>query len=342
MSITLRSIVLIAPLIGLSSVASASPPSVVADIAPLHSLVAQVMKGVGSPQLIIPAEASPHEYNLRPSEASALQDADAVFWIGHDLTPWLEKSIETLASEATVIELLEQPETRLLAFREGALFEAHDHDGEHGDKDDHGHHDDHGDQDKHVHDAHEEHDKSGHADHHGHEHGEYDPHAWLSTSNAGAWLNLIAAKLSAIDPDNAGTYFANAETSIADLEMLDQEVAKSLEPVSEGSFLVFHDAYQYFENEYGISATGAISIGDASDPSPARIAEIQDRIRDEGIDCVLAEPQFNSGLVQTVLGEEDAKQGVIDPLGSTLSTGPDLYGQLIKGMANSIAVCLKK
>lgn len=390
--------------------ALADVPNVAVDIAPVHSLVARVMDGVGDPDLIVPAGASPHEYSLRPSEASALQEADLVFWMGEDLTPWMEGAVETLADGATVTTLLESDGTVLLDFRESALFEAHDHgdheghddhddhdhedhaehkdhddhdhddhakDDDHGhddhdhddhakdedhghedhaedehdehdhgddhaEEDDHGHDDhDHADHDDHDHEDHAEHkDHDDHDDHAGHDHGDHDPHAWLSPENAGTWLNLIAAQLSAADPDNAGAYFANAAAGREELDALSAEVEQMLEPVRGGSFIVFHDAYQYFEDAFDFPAAGAISIGDAADPSPARIAEIQGRITEEGIDCVLAEPQFNPGIIETVLGGTEANTGVIDPLGSDLEPGSELYPQVIRNMAKTLAECL--
>ncbi|AXT28803.1 zinc transporter (plasmid) [Ruegeria sp. AD91A] len=346
--------------------ALAEVPNVAVDIAPVHSLVARVMEGVGSPALIVTPGASPHEYNLRPSEAAALQDADLVFWMGEDLTPWMESAVETLTDGATVTSLLDSDGTVLLDFRESALFEAHDHenedehdhDDEHAEDDGHDHddhadhkdHDDHDDEhsheDEHDHDVHakdDDHDHEEHADHddhHDHAHGEHDPHAWLSPANAETWLNLIAAQLSSADPDNAGAYFANAAAAREEMAALSAEVAETLDPVRGGSFIVFHDAYQYFEDAFDFPAAGAISIADASDPSPARIAEIQSRIREEGISCVLAEPQFNPGIVKTVLNGTEAKTGVIDPLGSDLEPGADLYPQVILNMAKTLAECL--
>ncbi len=336
--------------------AAADVPSVAVDIAPVHSLVARVMEGVGAPTLIVPPGASPHEYSLRPSEAAALQDADLVFWIGEDLAPWMADAVKNLAVNATVIALLDADGTILLDFREGALFEAHAHEGEeheeHAHDEDHAHADEDGhdqDHDEHAHDedhAHadeeghdQDHDEHAHDDH-GHADGDHDPHAWLSPENAGTWLNLIAAQLSAADPDNAGAYFANAAAGRAEIEALSAEVNETLDPVRGGKFIVFHDAYQYFETAFDFPASGAISLGDASDPSPARIAEIQARVREEGIDCVLAEPQFNPGLVATVLDGTDASTGVIDPLGADLEPGPALYLQLIRNMAKTLAGCL--
>ena len=335
MSRKLLSLSLTATLMG--GTAFAEVPRVAVDITPVHSLVSRVMDGVGTPDLIIQSGASPHEYSLRPSEASALQEANVFFWIGPDLTPWLTEAIETLAPHAAITTLLETEGTIELKFREGALFEAHDHD-DHAEEEGHDDHDDHAEEE--GHDDHDDHDD--HAKEEGHDdHGAHDPHAWLSPQNAANWLIVIAGQLSAADPENAGAYFANAAAGRAEMDALMTQVNATLDPVRGGRFVVFHDAYQYFESDFDFPASGAISIGDASDPSPARIAEIQKRIADEGISCVLAEPQFNAGLVTTVLGGSDANTGVIDPLGSDLEPGATLYPQLINNMATGLAGCLK-
>ena len=299
------------------STAMADVPNVAVDIAPVHSLVARVMQGVGTPDLIIRSGASPHHYSLRPSEAKALQDANVVIWMGEGLTPWMEDAVATLSSEALTMSLLKKEETALLEFRESALFEEHSHD-DHSDKD---------------HDETEEHGHDEHA------HGTYDPHAWLSPENAKIWLNLIAAQLSTADPENAGTYFTNAAIALTETDTLMTEVSAMLEPIRGTRFIVFHDAYQYFETVFDFPASGAISLGDATDPSPARITKIQDRIKDQGVQCVLAEPQFKKGLVATVLEGTDAKTSIIDPLGVALEPGPTLYPQLIRKMAKTLVDC---
>ena len=134
-------------------------------------------------------------------------------------------------------------------------------------------------------------------------------------------------------------YFTNAASAKSEIEMMIAEINLALDPIRGGKFIVFHDAYQYFENDFDFQASGAISIGDASDPSPARIAKIQKRIRDEEINCVLAEPQFKANLVQTVMEGSQANTNVIDPLGAGLKPGILLYNKLIKNMAQSLADC---
>ena len=308
MSRKLIKISAIAALMGSSTIADV--PNVAVDIAPLHSLVASVMNGIGVPNLIIPPGSSPHEHQLRPSEARAMQDADILFWMGEALTPWMKNAVDTLSSSASVTTLLENDKTILLEFRDGALFEAHAHDD--------GEHDDHDDE---------------------RGHGSKDPHAWLSPNNAKVWLNLIAAQLSSNDPDNAGAYSANSVSTQSQINIMVAEINAILIPYKGRKFVVFHDAYQYFENDFYFYASGAISMSDASDPSPARIAKIQKRIRDEEINCVLAEPQFKANLVQTVMEGSQANTNVIDPLGVGLKPGVSLYNKLIKNMAQSLADC---
>lgn len=300
----------------------AASPNVVADIAPLHSIVSEVMNGVGEPVLLVQPEASPHSYSLRPSEAKALAEADVVFWIGEELTPWLANSLNNLAGSAQKIEMLELSATVKHGYRESATFEAHDH-GE-GTRDDE-HHDEH---DKH-HDGHDE-----------HHHGDYDPHAWLDPVNAKRWANEIAQVLSATDSSNAETYEQNAEAFAESMDELTASLNERAARLEGIRFIVFHDAYQYFERRFDIPAAGAISISDASDPSPARIREIQALVSELGVTCAFTEPQYNPGLVDTVFEDSRVKTvGVMDPLGVDLEVGSGQYPQLIKKLMSSLEQC---
>lgn len=347
---------------GLPGTARAEVPSVAADIPPVHSLVAQVMGDLGTPDLLVRPGASPHGYALRPSEAAALEQADAVFWMGEGLEPWLETAIDALAAGAVSVELGEVEGTTRLDTREGATFEAHDHDHEddhdhdhgHDHEDDHGHgHDDHDHEDAdHGHDdldhAHEAadadhdhaHDEEAHEEgHHHHEGG--DPHAWLDPQNAQVWLDAIASELSRLDPEHAETYAANAAQASARLDGLIASISAELAPVRGRNFIVFHDAYHYFENRFDIPAAGSITLSDASDPSAARVRDLQKKVRDLGVSCAFSEPQYNAGLVSAVFDGTEAKTGVMDPLGAALQPGPELYGQLMQDLSDSLTGCLQ-
>ena len=218
---------------------------------------------------------------------------------------------------------------------------AHDeHDHDKHDHDEHAH-DDH-DHDKHDHDehAHDDHDHDKH-DHDEHAHSEIDMHLWLDPQNAKAMLHEIEEALVAIDPANAATYEANADSYAKRLDGLISEISAELEPVRSKSFIVFHDAYQYFENRFGVTAAGSITVNPEAIPGAQRVAEIQERVRALGETCVFAEPQFEPKLVQVVTEGTNARSGVLDPLGTEQAgDGPDLYIGLIRSMASSIKNCL--
>jgi zinc transport system substrate-binding protein len=309
---------ILAAVLGLAAAPLAAAPRVVADVAPVHSIVARVMDGAGTPELLMPPGASPHGYALRPSEAARLDGAEIVFWIGADLTPWLEGPLDALAAGARHVELASAEGVTVLPMREGGPFETHDH------ADDAGH----------------DHDDHDHADDHGHAEATADGHLWLDPANAAAIAAAVATELAALDPENAVLYAANAAAFAGELTALSAEIDAGLAPLRGRPFVVFHDAYQYFEAAFDLPAAGSISLGEADAPSAARVAEIRDRIAAEGVVCVFAEPQFEPRLVATVIEGSAARSGVLDPIGADLDPGPGLYPALLTGLAQGLADCL--
>ena len=309
--------------------------SVVTSIKPVHSLVSGVMEGVSSPILIIEGAGSPHTYSLKPSQARQLQDADLVFWMGDELETFLEGPIKNIAKSAKSIKLTDSHGLKKIKFREGGMFEEHD------DHDDHGGHDDHG-HDKHAKDDHDDHGHDKHAkdDHDEHGHGEFDPHVWLDPINAKALVHEIEEALVEVDPKNAKKYEANADRIAKEMDKLVEELREQLKPVQEKGFIVFHDAYQYFEQRFGVSAIGSITVSPEVMPGAERVSELRKKIIDLSATCVFSEPQFEPKLVKTLVKGTGALTGVIDPLGASLTKGPDLYSQLIREMAASLKDCL--
>ncbi len=370
---------------------AAAEPRVVATIKPVHSLVAGVMEGVGTPSLLIQGGASPHSYSLRPSEARALSQADLVFWIGEDLETFLEKPLEALAKPATVVTLSTAPGVKLLDSREAGTWEAH---GEHGDHDEAAHdehgHDEHGhdehakaehgdddhDHDAHGHDEHakaehddhddhghgehakaehDDHDDHGHGEHakaehddhdheaHGHDehaHGEHNLHIWLGPENAQAIVRAAAAALSAADPEHAARYESNAKALLTRIERESGKIAKTLAPVSSVPYVVFHDAYPYFEQHFGMNAVGSITVSPERKPGAKRLGEIRKKIVDLGAVCVFSEPQFQPALVDTVIEGTAARAGSLDPLGADIAPGPEAYFKIMTGLAEDLRDCL--
>ena len=302
---------------------------VIASIKPVHSLVAAVMEGVGKPDLLVEGAGSPHTYSLKPSQAKKLQEADIVFWMSHDLEAFLENSIEGIAANATSVPLMDAHGLIKLDFREGGAFDAHAHD----DHDDHDEHKDHDDHDDHK-------DHKDHDDHDDHGHHGTDPHVWLDPVNAKAMIHEIEETLIEADPANASAYEANAEAMMSKLDYLVAEIDAQLQPVKGRGYVVFHDAYQYFENRFGVSAVGSITVSPEVLPGAERVTELREKVKNLDATCVFSEPQFEPKLVMTITESTNAGTGVLDPLGASIDGGTELYFTLIRNMAKSLKDCL--
>lgn len=279
--------------------ARADAPAVVASVKPLHSLVAAVMQGAGTPVLLLDAGASPHSYSLRPSDARALAEAKLVFIVGAGLEAFLDKPLKSLGAGSRVVAMADAPGVKLLPGRAGGLRE-HDHQ----------------------------------------EHSAADSHLWLDPDNAQAFIATAAAALAEVDPANAATYRRNAEVTSLRIGELDAELARALQPVKGVPYIVFHDAYQYFEAHYGLSAAGSVTISPERQPSPKRVSAIRQRIAAHGARCVFREPQFSPKLVDTLSEGTDIRTDVLDPVGTTVPPGPDAWFAMMRGLAESLRRCL--
>ena len=311
-------IFVIAPL--LFSFSAKADIKVVTTIKPLHSLISSVMEGVGEPSLIIEGTSNPHTFVFKPSHAQLLEEADIVFWIGEDLEAFMEKPLDSLAGNATKISFMELSSIEKLKFREENIFDDHD---------DHGHDD---------HDGHED-EHEGHDDHDGHNHGEFDAHIWLDPSNAIKMVLEISHELSEADPDNAAKYEQNENKTITSLNNLINEINSSIP--KDASYVVFHDAYQYFENRFGVSSAGALTLNPDVLPGAKQIDAIQDLIQDENIKCIFSEPQYNPKIIETLAADMKISTGIMDPLGAFIDQGPEMYQNLILDIANSLKDCGK-
>jgi len=348
--------------------AQAQPRTVVASILPIHSLVAGLVGDVHTVEVLLPASASPHGYAMRPSEAQRLQDADLLVWVGPDLETFLERPLSAPRPGRTVISLLNDLELTLLPGREGGLWETHDHDHGHGHghttshhghaADDHGHgHHDHGS--RHDHHAADDHghgdhdhgsrhdhhtaDDHGHGHHdHGSEHDEHgaDAHIWLSPAVAREIVSGLTEHLVRWDSANGATFERNRDVLIARIDALDAAIAAQVEPVRDRSFIVFHDAYQYFERHYGLNAAGSITLDPALSPGARRVQELRGRLQADDVACLFTEPQFRPALAETLVAGTTTRLGELDPVGSNIEPGPDAWFTLMQNLADNLTTCL--
>lgn len=277
-------------------------PRVVVSIKPLHSLVAGVMQGVAEPQLLLQGGASPHGYVLRPSEARLLNEAQLVVWVGPQLESFLQRTLATLGGKARQLELATELESLLLPTRSGGNWDADEH--AHG---------------------------------HGHESpGGRDQHLWLDPLLAKQIVEKTAAALTAIDPAHQSQYQHNAARLQQRLDQLHEQLKSRLAPVQKVPYVVFHDAYHYFEAAYGLNAVGSLTIDPERKPGAKRIREIRARIQTLQARCVFSEPQFEPRLVATVTEGSGARSGILDPIGAALPAGPEAYFLLLNSLADNL------
>lgn len=284
---------------------------VVVSIKPIHSLVAAVMGKTGSPHLLLRGGVSPHTYRIRPSEARALTRADLIVWIGKNLEKSLDRPIANLGSGARIQTLRDAAGMRLLPNRDGGLW-------------------DDGQSEPHV-DEHEG---------HGHDHSGFDMHIWLDPANARRIVELVAESLARIDPGRADTYRKNAATTRNRIVALEQSLRTRLTPVRRRAFIVFHDAFQYFEFAFGLNSKGVVAVDPARPPEAKRLAELRAALAAYNIGCVFSEPQFEPDLVRTVVKGTRIRTGTLDPLGFGVEPGPDAWFTMMRGLGDAIAECL--
>ena len=318
---------------------------VISTIQPINSLVSAVIGNTGKTISIIPAEQSPHDFKLKPSDVKVLQNSNIIFYVSNHLESSVTKVFKNLPKNIKLINLMEESGINHLAIRDNAAWELHDHHGDdHDDHDKHGKkHDDHDDHDKHgkKHDDHDDHDKHGkkHDDHDDHEK-EDDVHIWLSPDNAIKIVQKVNKVLSLYFPENSKIYNENTTKFIDKIRNLKMELIKELSPIKNKPYIVFHDAYQYFEKTFELNAVGSVALEGDIASSPKQISFIKDKIIKSKASCVFQEPQFDSKLVKIVVEGTNAKTGTLDPLGVNITGNKDFYLQLLTNMAKSLKECL--
>jgi zinc transport system substrate-binding protein len=294
--------------------AQADDLNVVATIKPIHSIAASVMAGAGEPKLLVDGAASPHTFTLKPSDAKALSAARVVFRVSDGLEPFMIKVIRSLPKSVEVVTLEKVPGLTLLEMRSGGTFE----------DDDHGH------------------GKGGKHDHaHDHAKKAIDGHLYLDPINAKLIAAHMAEVLSKADPSSAERFKANAEAFRRSMDALTAEIEVRTKPLADRPFIVFHDAYQYFEDRFGLDAAGSVTVSPDIAPSARRLSALRRKISALKAVCVFSEPQFEPRLVTTITEKTKARRGVLDPLGVAIPAGIAHYPTLLRNLAADLESCLK-
>ena len=279
---------------------------IVASVKPLHSLVSAVTQGTHKVSLLIEGSMSPHNFALKPSHAKLLNNAKIVFYIDNQLESALKRTVIGLPTSIRVVTVSKTKQLNLLPARSGGNWE-----------------------------------EDGHDHHHHHDHGSNDVHFWLDPNNAIQIVKGIVRELSIVYPKNINLYKKNAKNIIKQIKSTDLSIKSMLVPIANKPYIVFHDAYQYFEKAYGLNAVGSIMLDPELPPSAKRIIQIRSKIKLTNASCVFKEPQFRAKIVNTVIEDTNAQVGTLDPLGADLTSGPNMYLELLKSIASNLKTCLQ-
>jgi zinc transport system substrate-binding protein len=278
---------------------------VLTSIKPLQLIAAAVQDGVAIPEVLLPPGASPHNYALRPSDVRKVQSVDLVYWIGPDMEGFLPRVLNGRSLPSVAVQDL--PGLKLRRFAE----DSHSHAEE--------------------------------ADEHDHDHrpGSLDAHLWLSPVNARVIAAKMATDLSAADPANAARYQSNLKAFDERLDALDIRLKKRLAAVEGKPYFVFHEAFDYFEDAYGLKHTGVFSVAAEVQPGAQHVAAMRARLQEVGKTCVFSEPPLRPRLAETLVAGLPVKLAELDALGGYTPATAQGYEQVLEKLGNDLAGCLE-
>ncbi|MBJ7220608.1 MULTISPECIES: zinc ABC transporter substrate-binding protein ZnuA [unclassified Brenneria] len=330
----LKSVFVVSALMASGASINAACAEVVTSIRPLGFIAAAITDGITPTDVLLPNGASPHDYALRPADVQRLRSAELVIWVGPEMEAFLGKPLSQLAP-ARQITLSELPAIKAALKKEAQHQHAHD-DGDHQDEHhDHEHHEG-------VSEPHHAADSAHAEDDDGHHHGEYNMHIWLSSEMSKQAAVAIHEKLLELMPQNKDKLDANLLYFTDKIAQTDKKIANMLAPVRGKGYFVFHDAYGYFEQRYGLSPLGHFTINPAIQPGAQRLHQIRTQLVEHKAVCVFAEPQFRPAVINAVAKGTDVRSGVLDPLGSDIALGKDSYVNFLTQLSSQYLSCLEE
>ena len=279
---------------------------VLTSIKPLQLIAAAVQDGIAVPEVLLPPGASPHNYALRPSDVRKVQSVELLYWIGPDMEGFLPRVLKGRSLPSVAVQDL--PGMKLRRFAE----------------DSHSHADE--------------------ADEHDHDHrpGSLDAHLWLSTVNARVIAARMAADLSAADPANAARYASNLKAFDERLDALDGRLKSRLARVAGKPYFVFHEAFDYFEDAYGLKHVGVFSVAAEVQPGAQHVAAMRTRLQEVGKTCVFSEPPLRPRLAETLVAGLPVTLAELDALGGYTPATAQGYEQVLEKLGNDLAGCLEQ
>ncbi|OCG43362.1 zinc ABC transporter substrate-binding protein [Gilliamella sp. Fer1-1] len=302
-------LMILGSLMFIQSIVNYANAKVISSVKPIGFIVEAIASGVTDNDILLPDGASPHSYYLKPSDLAKVKSAELVVWVGEDMEAFMPTILKSIDKQKQ-IELMAIPEIKVL-LRTG--------------------HEDHEHEDTHSHPI----PANGH-------HGEYDEHIWLSPKIAKVIAQSIHDRLITLYPDKNALIDANLNEFIIKLAETEQNIAKKLINVQNRGYFVFHDAYGYFESQFGLKNLGSFTINPAIQPGVQKVYAIQQALKEHRAVCVFREPQFSPAVIEKIVNGTDVRIGELNPLGTGIALSKDAYSQFLAKLTEQLLDCLDK
>ncbi|QIQ21085.1 zinc ABC transporter substrate-binding protein ZnuA [Zophobihabitans entericus] len=283
---------------------------IISSIKPVGFITEAIAYDVVETDILLPDGASPHSYALRPLDVQKIKSADLVIWIGKDLETFLPNILKNVDDR-------EQLQLFGVKGVEALLYS---------------------DEDEHDHEH--ENEESEHEHEHDHEHGEFDTHIWLSPEIAKAVAVAIHERLLILFPDKKVQLDANLSSFLSQVTETEQVIAKKLISVQNSGYFVFHDAYGYFERQFGLKHLGHFTLNPEIQPGVQKVYQIKQQLLKEQAVCVFREPQFNPAIIDKVISGTHVRSGILDPLGMDIPVSKDAYTHFLNTLTQQWLNCL--
>lgn len=262
---------------------------VVTTVYPVYDVVKKVAGDQADVTLLVPPGAEPHDWEPTASDLKKIGQAKVFFYNGAGLEPTDQILKKEITRDATVVELSQGLD--LLKLQDD---DDHDHD--------------------HDHDA-DHHDEDHYAEgHHHHHHGGVDPHVWLDPQNVMKEAAVVADALAKADPAHADAYRANAKKYQDELAALDKDMDAALSSLANKNLVVSHEAFGYLAARYGLTQIGIMGVDADAEPTPDRMAQLVEFIREHDVRTIYSEELVNPRLADAIAAETGAVVRVLNPI----------------------------
>ena len=306
----LRFLKMLSPLLIINSFILDANANIISSVKPIAFITQAVSDGVTNTDILLPDGASPHTYSLKPSDLAKIKTAELIIWVGEDLETFMPTVLKSIDNNKQ-IELMDIPTIKSLL-----RTSTNNHD----------------QQETHSHNNDSDHDH----------HGEYDEHIWLSPKIAKEIAQAVHDKLITIYPDKKDIIDENLNEFTVKLAETEQNIAKKLINVQNSGYFVFHDAYGYFESQFGLKNLGSFTINPAVQPGVQTVYAIKRELKEHQAVCVFREPQFSPAVIEKIVNGTDVRIGELNPLGTDITLSKNAYSQFLLKLTQQLLDCLDK